>query len=152
METRILDGLDQKVQQDFLIEMPLNENRDYLAACVVRDIVLLERGNDPTKEPGALEQKMMNSPEELIEDVKKFQTFKERLDRAVRQRQGMYKVFSRSIMNDLAVGFVEDYNEKLKNAQNGKNNKDDEPKIEERKNKEKDPETIKREMLKQLWG
>ncbi len=149
--TRILDGLE-KIQQDFLIALPTGGKRDYLAACVVRDIVLLERGNDPTKEPGALEQKMMNSPEELIEDVKKFRTFKDRMDRAVRQHQGMYRVFSRSIMNDLAVKFVEDYNEKLKNAQNGKNNENDKPKMEKGKQNEQDAEAKKNEMLKQFWG
>ncbi len=159
VQTYILDGLDERIKQGFLEEKPANENRDYLAACVVRDLVLMERGDDPAKGPGALEQKMMNSPKELIEDIRGFPFFKSCLDRLVKKRQGMYWVFSGNYTKDIAVSFIKKYNEKIRENRNDPDKENDKPdkavnpdKNVNPKNEEQERENRRREMLKQVWG
>lgn len=147
VETHILNGLDKQIEQGFLEEMPMRENRNYLAACVVRDIVLLERGDDPAKEPGALEQKMMDSPEELIKDIKKFPPFNYKLDKKIQTQQGMYKVLSGNIMKGLAVEYVEVYNQKIRKDMENPDEANNGP-----KNKEADLEKQKSDMMREVWG
>ena len=118
VQTYILNDLDKRIEQGFLEKCPQSEYRDYLAACVAHDAVLLERGNDPTKGPGALEQQMMNAPEKLIEDIKNSKQFKSKLDVKVRRQQKIHEILSNAGMQNMAKNFIQDHNQKIRDAQN----------------------------------
>ena len=118
VQTYILNGLDKRIERGFLEKYPESEHRDYLAACVAHDAVLLERGNDPAKGPGTLEQQMMNAPEKLIEDIKNSKQFKSKLDVKVRRQQKIHEILSNAGMQNMAKDFIQDHNQKIRDAQN----------------------------------
>lgn len=114
VQTHILDGLDARLQSGFLEQTPMGGNLDYLANCMVRDIVLLERGNPPAEQPGELEEMMINSPAKLIADIKKSPSFRFKTARMKRLHRKMNAFFTDSAMKYLAMGFIGDHNDKIR--------------------------------------